>query len=96
MQSDDTELAGFIVTDGFPSWTEYLGKMAQDGTCGENVILFAATNYYKCDIRVISSFPNHDCTIKPVQPISDAVQLVLGHVVEEHYVSLRPSMSGNH
>ena len=69
--------------------------MAKDGEWGENIILSAAANWSKCYIRVISSVPNHDVTISPFHPISDAVELVLGHVVELHYVSLRPSMSGN-
>ena len=97
MQSNGTELAGFVIEDRFPSWAEYLQKMAQDGTWGENVILFAAANCYKCDIRVIilNSVPSYDWTVRPDPPISDAVQLVLGHVVKEHYVSLIPTMPGN-
>ena len=94
MQSDGTELAVFI--DRFASWTEYLHEMAQDGKWGDHVILFAAANCYECDIHVISSVPSHDCIVRPDPPISDAAQLVLGHVVEEHYVSLKPSLSGNH
>ena len=70
--------------------------MAQDGKWGDHVILYAAANCYKCDIRVISSVPSHDCTVSPDPPISDAAQLVLGHVVEVHYVSLKPSVPGNH
>lgn len=70
--------------------------MAQDGKWGDHVILYAAANCYECDIHVISSVPSHDCIVRPDPPISDAAQLVLGHVVEEHYVSLKPSLSGNH
>ena len=95
MQPNGTELSDFLDKKRYPSWTEYLKDMAKDGNWGDHVILFAAANCFKCDIRVISSVPNHDCIISPVPPISDAVQLVLGHVVEEHYVSLRPSMTGN-
>lgn len=89
--ADGTELAVFI--DRFASWTEYLHDMAQDGKWGDHVILFAAANCYKCDIHVISSVPSHDCTVRPDPPISDAAQLVLGHVVEVHYVSLKRSVS---
>lgn len=85
--SDGTELAGFITN---PSWTNYLQKMAEDGTWGDHLILLAAANCYECDILVVSSTPSHDCPITPVPPISSAVLLILGHIVEEHYVSLRP------
>ena len=70
--------------------------MARNGEWGEKIILSAAANWSKCNIRVISSVPNHNVTISPFHPISDAVDLVLGHVVDLHYVSLRPSKSGNH
>ena len=93
MQSDGTELAGFITN---PSWTNYLQKMAEDGTWGDHLILLAAANCYECDILVVSSTPSHDCPITPVPPISSAVLLILGHIVEEHYVSLRPLRGGNH
>ncbi|XP_067055135.1 uncharacterized protein [Acropora muricata] len=62
--------------------------MAQD-EWGDHRILFAAANWSQCNIRVISSIPSHEVTISPLHPNSDADVLVLGHVVELHYVSLR-------
>lgn len=95
MQADGIELSCFLVNQLYPSWTEYLKDMAKDGNWGDHLILFAAANCFKCNIRVISSVPNQDCTIRPVPPISDTDPLVLGHVFEQHYVSLRPSIPGN-
>ena len=69
--------------------------MAKDGTWGDHVILIAAANCYKCVIRVISSLPDHaDVIITPGPPVCDAAQLVVGHIHEEHYVSLIARQSG--
>ncbi|XP_044169795.1 uncharacterized protein LOC114949750 [Acropora millepora] len=86
--SDGTELASFLDTHRFPSWAEYLQKMAKD-EWGDHRILFAAANWSQCNIRVISSIPSHEVTMSPFHPNSDADVLVLGHVFELHYVSLR-------
>ncbi|XP_015780920.1 PREDICTED: uncharacterized protein LOC107358863 isoform X2 [Acropora digitifera] len=86
--SDGTELASFLDAHRFPSWAEYLQKMAQD-EWGDHRILFAAANWSQCNIRVISSVPSHEVTMSPLHPNSDADVLVLGHVFELHYVSLR-------
>ena len=95
LQSDGTELASFLDAHRFPSWAEYLQKMAQD-EWGDERILFAAANWSQCNIRVISSIPSHEVTISPLHPNSDADVLVLGYVVGLHYVSLRRPTSGNH
>jgi len=69
--------------------------MAKDGTWRDRVILTAAANCYKCVIRVISSLPHHDdVIITPDPPVCDAVQLVVGHIHEKHYVSLITRQSG--
>ena len=69
--------------------------MNEEGTWGDHVILFAAANCLGCVVRVVSSLPGcDDITIRPCEPVCDAVQLVLGHVLEEHYVSLRPCGPG--
>ena len=94
MQSDGTELASFLDADRFPSWAEYLRKMAQD-EWGDHIILSAAANWIECNIHVISSVPSNNVTISPFHPSSDAKVLELGHVVELHYVSLRRPTSGN-
>jgi len=91
--SDGTELASFLDADRFPSWAEYLRKMAQD-EWGDHIILSAAANWSECNIHVISSVPSNDVTISPFHPSSYVLEL--GHVVELHYVSLRRPTSGNH
>lgn len=66
--------------------------MAKKGTWGDNVILSAAANHFNTRIRVISSLPDReDIIIKPQSQVCHGADtLVLGHVHEEHYVSLLP------
>ena len=65
--------------------------MEKDGTWGDHVILYAAANCYDTFIRVISSQPDYrDLTIEPVHHVTSTNPLVLGHVQEVHYVSLKP------
>ena len=58
------------------------------------MVLVAAATYFNCVVRVISSLPDHDdIYITPDLPGFDAAQLaelVLGHMHEDHYVSLVP------
>ncbi|XP_078376165.1 uncharacterized protein LOC144659573 [Oculina patagonica] len=87
---DETDLFNFV--DGHQSWADYLTNMERDGTWGDHVILYAAASCYQTCICVISSLPHHeDQTIKPDRPIDSTNRpLVLGHVHELHYVSLKP------
>ena len=87
LQQDGTELFKFV--HGHQSWSDYLSNMAADGTWGDHVILHAAANCFKTCIHVISSL-SHDLTIHPEHDVSSSSQLVLGHLHEHHYVSLRP------
>lgn len=66
--------------------------MARDGTWGDNLMLLAAANHFSTPIRVISSLSDHeDIIIHPQPPVCHNTDtLVLGHVHEEHYVSLLP------
>ncbi|PFX14815.1 OTU domain-containing protein [Stylophora pistillata] len=86
---DETDLFDFV--HGHQSWDDYLGHIKQDGAWGDHVILIAAVNYYKISIRVVSCLPRvHDVIIKPQCPVEKSETLVLGHIHELHYVSLRP------
>ena len=87
LQQDGTELFNFV--DGHLSWPDYLRNMAADGTWGDHIILHAAANCFKTCIHVISSL-SHDLTIRPECDVGSSSQLVLGHLHEHHYVSLRP------
>lgn len=88
-QPGGTDLFNF--THGYPSWPSYLEDMAKDGVWGDHVVLVAAANVYETPIRVISSLPAHDeILIFPKDPPAGTDALVLGHIHEEHYVSLVP------
>ena len=87
LQQDGTELFNFV--HGHQSWPDYLRNMAANGTWGDHIILHAAANCFTTCIHVISSL-SHDLTIHPEHDVSSSSQLVLGHLHEHHYVSLRP------
>jgi len=59
----------------------------KDGTWGDHLVLLAAANYYRTDIRVVSSL-GREVLISPDRPVANTSPLVLGHIHEEHYVSL--------
>jgi len=89
-QPDGTDLVNF--TYGYSSWTSYLERMAKNGTWGDNLMLLAAANHFNTPIRIISSLPDHeDVIINPQSQVCHGADpLVLGHVHEQHYVSLLP------
>ena len=65
--------------------------MMTDGTWGNHVMLHGAANCFETCIHVISSLPHHnDVMICPEYDDTGNNRLVLGHVHELHYVSLRP------
>lgn len=69
--------------------------MAQDGTWGDHVILYAAAKCFDTFIHVISSQSDHrHLTIKPDYHVISTNPLVLGHVREEHYISLKSRQAG--
>ena len=55
------------------------------------MVLIAAANCFKTHIRVISSL-GHDLIISSDHPVTNSSPLVLGHIHEEHYVSLHPRL----
>ena len=89
-QTDGTDLFNFV--HGYSSWADYLRSMEKDGTWGDHLILLAAANCYKTPIRVISSL-DRDITINPDHLVGNNSSLVLGHIGEKHYVSLREGNS---
>lgn len=84
---DETPLFNFV--SGYSSWADYLQSMSKDGTWGDHLVLLAAANCYQTPIRVISSLGN-EIVINPEHPVANLNPLVLGHIHEEHYVSLHP------
>ena len=92
-QPDGTELFHFV--DGYPSWDAYLTSMMKDGTWGDHVILHGVANCFQTCIHVISSLPHrHDVMICPEFDVSGSYRLVLGHLLELHYVSLIQQKGG--
>ena len=63
--------------------------MAEDGTWGDHVVLFAAANHFQTPIRIISSL-DHEIVVQPDHALANTNPLVLGHIHELHYVSLQP------
>ena len=63
--------------------------MKKDGMWGDHLVLRAAANYYRTDIRVISSL-GREVLVSPDRPVANTSPLVLGHIHEKHYVSLHP------
>ena len=89
LQPDGTELFKFV--NGYPSWADYLGNMSADGTWGDHLILFTAANHFRTSIHVVSSLSrDHDVTISPECGDDSGNVLMLGHVNQNHYVSLLP------
>ena len=78
-----------FVSDRYSSWEEYLKRMRQDGTWGDHLILVAVANLYKTCIRVLDT-QSRETEIPPRYVGDNSEMLVLGHVQELHYVSLRP------
>lgn len=66
--------------------------MKKDGIDGDQVVLVGAANCFQLPIRIIDSLDNEN-VIKPEDfavITIDTIKLVVGHVPELHYVSLRP------
>lgn len=74
---------------GFPSWLKYFENMRKDGIDGDEVVLVGAANHFQLPIRIIDSRSN-ESVIQPEDfAVIDPIELVVGHVPEIHYVSLR-------
>ena len=78
-----------FVSFRYSSWKEYLKAMRQDGIDGDHMILVAVANYYKTCICVLNT-QSQKTIIRPKCVVDNSKMLVLGHVPELHYVSLRP------
>ena len=65
--------------------------MEQDGAWGDHVILCTAAKCFQTCVSVVSSLSHsNDVIITPHFPVDESKPLVLGHIHEVHYVSLRP------
>ena len=63
--------------------------MANDGSWGDHVVLYAAANHFQTPIRIISSL-DREIVVHPDHALANSSPLVLGHINELHYDSLQP------
>ncbi|KAL3885274.1 hypothetical protein ACJMK2_025358 [Sinanodonta woodiana] len=90
---DGTHYSSFLDSE---SWEEYLLRLSQETQWGDHIILRAIAEFLKHTIEVLtpqkSSETFHVTKIEPEfnKPLQDEKSLLLGHVGESHYVSLRP------
>lgn len=64
--------------------------MKKDGIDGDQVVLVGAANHFQLPIRIIDSLGNENVIQPEDFAVIDTIKLVVGHVPELHYVSLRP------
>ena len=68
----------------------YLRKMSEDRTWGDHIILVALANALAKTIRVVTSHEG-DCYEVVVEANNQqGAPILLGHLTENHYVSLEP------
>ncbi|XP_052060339.1 uncharacterized protein LOC127700735 [Mytilus californianus] len=87
---DGTHLELFLATE---SWEEYLRRMERKGEWGDHMILQGVSEVTNCRIIVINS-DIVKTELNPWHSTFDEAQMdivLLGHMGEYHYVSLRPS-----
>jgi len=77
---------------GYNDWQDMCDKMEKNGEWGNEVILRAAANLFCRDIIVISSTSDAQYTLKIATDSRSGVlfpPIVLGHIVEFHFYSLK-------
>ncbi|KAK3609364.1 hypothetical protein CHS0354_036603 [Potamilus streckersoni] len=89
---DGTHYSSFLDSE---SWEEYLLRLSQDTQWGDHIILRATAEFLKRNIEILTpkeTLEFHKTKIEPEFSRSgqDEKSLLLGHVGESHYVSLRP------
>ena len=67
----------------------YLTDMSRDGTWGDHIVLMALAHALTRTVVVVSSLgESHDVTVEPASHHGGPI--LLGHLSENHYVSLEP------
>lgn len=89
--ADGTHYSSFLSED----WDVYLRRMIAEGEWGDHVILRAVVEVIGHTIKVLSvrGEESHWTILEPesIDATKDGMHLVLGHVGEFHYTSLRPA-----
>ncbi|XP_060564626.1 uncharacterized protein LOC132723846 [Ruditapes philippinarum] len=88
---DGTHFSSFLAED----WDVYLQRMMSEGEWGDHLILRAIVETIGHTIKVlnVSGEESHWTILEPatIDVSKDGMHLVLGHVGEFHYTSLRPA-----
>jgi len=86
-QISDDELSAFVSNNDLVT---YLTNMSKDHTWGDHIVLVALANALEKTIRVVTSHDG-DCYEVVVEAQSQqGAPILLGHLSENHYVSLEP------
>ena len=74
----------------------YLSRMCRKGEWADHVIIIGMSAFLKCNIVIVTSSPNSHPDDNVIwitcQNATDDV-ILLGHIWENHYQSLRPCIS---
>ena len=95
---DGFPLLEHLADNEFATWTDYIEYMAQDGTYGDQLTLYAAANLYNVEIRIASSLGEGGQHVFSPSTSNSIATVNLGHFAEnegEHYVSLEQAMTDN-
>ena len=96
--SDGFPLLEHLAENEFAFWNDYIKHMAQDGTYGDQLTLYAAANLYNIDIHIVSSLGAGGQHVFHSSASNSTAIVYLGHLAEnqgKHYVSLEPVMTDN-
>ncbi len=70
--------------------------MSKDGTWGDHIVLVALANALGKTIRVVTSLDTDQYDIVVDTDDNDGAPILLGHLSENHYVSLEPVPNSRH
>ncbi|XP_078614208.1 uncharacterized protein LOC144883508 [Branchiostoma floridae x Branchiostoma japonicum] len=82
---DASNVADFVDGKDLP---RYLRQMEEEGTWGDHLTLQALSNIWNVRVCIVSSSSDYLIYINPLGMDSRAEVILLGHISEEHYVSL--------
>ena len=96
LESNPYDSTGFpllehLADNEFALWNDYMNHMARDGSCGDQLTLYAAANLYNIDIQLVSSLGAGGQHVFSPSASNSTATVYLGHFAEnqgEHYVSL--------
>ena len=81
------DISAFVPKNDFES---YLEDMSKDGTWGDHIVLVALANALGRTIRVVTSLETDSYDIVIETDDKEGPPILLGHLSENHYLSLEP------